>query len=417
MLGGLLFAAGTTLLGNGMVGQSDRIAALDSFTDQGKIDWTKVRKQFLLSSKKHHFNTGSLGPSPSAVVDKVCDLMRDLEERAYIGHEFTIPAHKKLAAFLNTTEEEIAITRNATEGMNIVARSLPLKAGDEILLTNHEHIGGAAPWMALQKDKGVIVKLVTLDMDGENNLQIIQNNITEKTRVISVSHVTFTTGMRLPVKEIATLCREKGIYSCIDGAQAVGMIPVDLKAINPDFYVGSGHKWMFGPKGTGLLFINKATIGACSPVFAGAYSDQEFDLNNLTLVYRNTVQREEYGTRNTPIIAGFGRAVDYISAIGIENIENRGQELANHFLAGLEKIPGIILLTPKNPAFAASIVTINKKGMDARKTALKLYKEKRIKVRAIFENDLGGLRISFSIFNSIKEVDLLLDALKETLTD
>ncbi|MFK7973139.1 MAG: aminotransferase class V-fold PLP-dependent enzyme [Bacteroidia bacterium] len=411
----LLLFLGAPLSGFAADDQLMRSPLSRALKDKDEIDWGEIRKQFLLSENMHYFNTGSLGPSPHAVVDKVCDMMKILEQRAYDGHTFTPAAHDKIGAFLNTTSEEIAVTRNATEGMNIVARSLPLEAGDEILLTNQEHIGGAAPWLALQKDKGVVVKLIKLDPTGENNLQIIKESITDKTKVVSFSHVTFTTGIRLPAKEIADVCREKGIYSCIDGAQAIGMIPIDLTEINPDFYIGSGHKWLFGPKGTGILFMNKSAIKACSPVFVGAYTDKKFDLNTLAMEYRTCAHREEYGTRNTPIIVGLGSAIDFISTIGIENIEERGRALANYFRAGIDQIPEITILTPADPQYASSIVTISINNIDHAKVSKSFSDTKQLKVRVIFENGISGLRLSFSIFNSKEEIDFLLAALQEVV--
>ncbi len=141
--------------------------------------------------------------------------------------------------------------------MNTVARSLSLKEGDEVILSKDEHIGGAAIWLALSKEIGITIKLVDLDYSGKNNFNIIKKSVTDKTKVLVLSHVTCTTGMILPVKKIANYCKKKGIISCIDGAQAVGMIPVNITDINPDFYVTSGHKWLFGSKGTGILYINE----------------------------------------------------------------------------------------------------------------------------------------------------------------
>ena len=248
-----------------------------------KIDWNNIRRQFIFSKKSHYLNTGSLGPSPKSVIKSICETLERFESICSHGRHEIEETRIKAAQFLNVTADEITFTRNATEGLNIAARGLPLKAGDEIIITTHEHVGGAAPWMALQKDLGVVVKLIDLDFTGENNLQILKDSITKKTKVVAFSHITCTTGMKLPAKAIVELCRNKGIYSCIDGAQSIGMFPIDLLDINPDFYAGSGHKWLFGPKGTGILFINKNIIEQVSPVFAGAYTTREYDLNSLTL--------------------------------------------------------------------------------------------------------------------------------------
>ena len=381
--------------------------------DYNSIDWDNIRQQFLFSKENHYLNTGSLGPSPRIVLDTVCNAMETLETSTSHGHHLVAKTHEKAAQFLNVTVDEIAFTRNATEGLNITARSLRLKEGDEIIITTHEHVGGASPWMSLAKDFGAVVKLVDLDFNGENNLQIIKDNITEKTKVVAFSHITCTTGMKLPAKAIAELCRSKGIYSCIDGAQSLGMFPIDLADINPDFYASSGHKWLFGPKGTGVLFINKNIIEKISPVFAGAYTDSKFDLNSLTLEYRLSAQREEYGTRNTPITLGIGSAIDFINTIGIENVAKRGRELVSHFRKSIANTPNIEILTPESETYSASMITIRIKGKDNLKLNPTLNKDKKLRLRGIYENNINGIRISFAIFNSFDEVDLLANSFKE----
>lgn len=419
VLGGLLFTSGLPLLGlTNIIPQREPSIKLPKFKKDGEIDWSEIRKQFPLSKKGvSHFNTASLGPSPQIVISKICSSLEDLATRARDGRWLISGTRKKISKFLNSSSQEIAITRNATEGMNTVARSLPLKAGDEILLTNHEHIGGAAPWIALQKDIGVNIKIVDLNLTGKNNLEIIRNHITEKTKVVSVSHITCTTGMLLPVKEIVDVCRNKGIYSCIDGAQAIGMVPIDLSYINPDFYVCSGHKWLFGPKGTGILFINKLVIRKCSPVYVGSNTDKKYDLNSLTLEFKTTAEREEYGTRNAPMVIGLESAIDFISTIGIENVASRSRELANYFRKGLSLISEVKILTPESAKYSASIITIRIVNRDNHLVKEKLRKEKSIRIREVYENNLNGIRVSFAIFNTKEEVDKILTAIKEIVSE
>ena len=415
ILSGLFLTSAAPLLkANNILESKSSIPALKGYTsDYSSIDWDNIRQQFLFPKEKHYLNTGSLGPSPKLVINTICEMIETLETSTSHGHHLIDETHEKAAKFLNVTPDEIAFTRNATEGLNIAARSLPLKAGDEIIISTHEHVGGASPWLALQKDIGVVVKLIDLDFNGENNLQIIKDNINEKTKVVAFSHITCTTGMKLPAKAIVELCRTKGVYSCIDGAQSLGMFPIDLAYINPDFYASSGHKWLFGPKGTGVLFINKNIIDKVSPVFVGAYSDSKYDLNSLTLEYRSSAQREEYGTRNTPITLGLGSAFDFINAIGIENVAKRGRELIHRFRKGISNMPQIEILTPESDLYSASMITIRIKGKDNLKLNPTLNKEKNLRMRGIYENNINGIRISFAVFNSFEEVDLLVNGLKE----
>jgi cysteine desulfurase/selenocysteine lyase len=384
-------------------------------TDYNNIDWKKIREQFLFSKDKQYLNTASLGPSPKIVIDTICKTIEKLETTCSHGHHLTEKTHTQIAAFLNTSPDEIAVIRNATEGMNIIARTLRLKAGDEVIITTHEHVGGASPWLALQKDLGVVVKLVDLDITGKKNLQIIKDTVTSKTKAIAFSHITCTNGMKLPVKEIAAFCKSKNIYSCVDGAQALGMFPIDLTDMNPDFYTSSGHKWLFGPKGTGVLYMNKKWITKLNPVFAGAYTDSKFDLNSLTMEYLESVQREEYGTRNTAISLGLESAIDFINTIGIENVAKRGRELASYFRKGLSELNEVEILTPEATEFSASMITFKIKGKDNLKINQQIGREYKIRLRGIYENDLNAIRVSFAVFNTFKEINNLLIALKEVI--
>lgn len=417
ILSGLFLTASVPLLkADNLLDSKSSIPALKGYTSNYEsIDWENIRQQFLFPKDKHYLNTGSLGPSPKSVINTICENIEKLETSCSHGRHDIDETHEKAAKFLNVTPDEIAFTRNATEGLNIAARSLRLKKGDEIIITTHEHVGGASPWMALEKDFGAVIKLIDLDFNGENNLQIISDNITDKTKVVAFSHITCTTGMKLPVKAIVALCKNKGIYTCIDGAQSLGMFPINLRDINPDFYASSGHKWLFGPKGTGVLFINKNIIDKIPPVFAGAYTDSKFDLNSLTIEYRASAQREEYGTRNTPITLGLGSAFDFINTIGIANIEKRGRELVTRFRKGIADTPQIEILTPENEAYSASMITIRIKSKDNLKLNPTLNKEKNLRMRGIYENNINGIRISFALFNNFDEVDLLVNSLKELI--
>jgi len=157
---------------------------------------------------------------------------------------------------------------------------------------------------------------------------------------------------------------------------------------------------------------NVNIIKNISPVFAGAYTDSKFDLNTLTMDYRHSAQREEYGTRNTPITLGLGAAIDFINTIGIENVAKRGRELVAHFRKGIANTPEIEILTPDSESYSASMITIRIKGKDNLKLNPILAKEKNLRMRGIYENNINGIRISFSIFNSFEEVDLIAASLK-----
>ncbi|WP_027420767.1 aminotransferase class V-fold PLP-dependent enzyme [Crocinitomix catalasitica] len=413
VLAGAFIAAGGPLLYANSSAKVKLPTPFKTAENYNEIDWDAVRSAFLFDEDKNYFNVASLGPSPRSVIDTICNTMRDLETICSHGHHMTENTHLEIAKFLNVEANEIAITRNATEGMNIMAKMLRLKAGDEVILTKEEHVGGAAPWLALQENIGIKVVLVDMDYSGETNLKRITDKVTSKTKAIMFSHITCTTGMRLPVKEIAAFCRKNNIYSCVDGAQALGMFPIDLTDLDPDFYTASGHKWLLGPKGTGVLYIRTELIKKLKPVFTGAYTVSDFDLQEMTFTNVFSAQREEYGTRNTSIILGIETAIEFISTIGIENVGRRGLEFATYFRQKIKDLEKVEILTPENPAFAASIITIRIAGVDNLELNMKISVDHGIRLRGIYENDINGIRISFCVFNTYKEVDNLVKVIRE----
>ena len=416
ILGGMVGMLGMPFLSWGAINNQELSAPKKPPFMQGDtVDWMAVKQHFTLEQGRCHFRTASVGPSPKVVVDTVVDAMIGLESKGQNRHDFIKPVRNKIATFLNTTADQIGMITNTTEGMNIVSQTVKLQAGDEVILSKDEHIGGAAPWLALQKETGIVIKLIELDPSGQKNLDKVKEAITDKTKIVVLSHVTCTTGLVLPVRDIAAYCRKKGVLSCIDGAQAMGMIAVDLQEINPDFYVTSGHKWLFGPKGTGVIYMHKEILAQSDPVYAGAYTDSNFNLNTLTLEYKHTADRYEYGTRNTPITLGLGAAIDFMSTIGMQNIEKRGKELARYFKSEITKYPEIELLTPKDEDCTAAIVTVRIRGIDVVKRCSHIAYHDNVHMRGIYENDLNGIRLAFAIFNTTEEIDHALQILKREI--
>jgi cysteine desulfurase/selenocysteine lyase len=348
-------------------------------------DWEKVKSQFTLVNSRKHFNTASIGPSPRIVQDTTIASIN----------------------FVNVNPEQLAITRNATEGMNIVARSLKLNQGDEVIITSEEHIGGSAPWMTLQNEIGIKVKVVNILGNEEKFVKLIKSSISDRTKVISISHITCTTGTVLPVKEIIEFCKKNQIQSVIDGTQALGQISLNLKSLQPNFFIASCHKWLFGPKGTGILYMNQDFLNNTPPLFAGAYTDQKFDLKKGIYEYVKHASRYEYGTINSPIIAGLGAAVEFMDKVGIKNVEDRGKNLAERFRNKVSQHNDIFFLTPDQLDNYASIITFRIKHKNGSNVCKELRKTSNIVLRSVTENNMNAIRASFALYTNEKEVDEL----------
>lgn len=380
--------------------------------------WQRVRGQFDLVPDYAYFNAGGLGPSPRPVTETCGRVAADLERLCETGHERIPAVRRSLSAFLGCDENEMAITHNTTEGMNLVARGLSLRTDDEVVLTTHEHPGGAMPWLAMEKDRGIRVQLVEPGDGADDTLARIAAALTTRTRVVAVSHVLCTTGQRLPAREIAQLCRAAGVISVLDGAQAVGMIPVHLHDLGCDFYVASGHKWLLGPKGTGLLYIRAGARELWRPTLVGAWSDQCYDLDGHVLELRTEAAVVECGTRNTALACGLGAAVEFLRALGMERVARRGRTLAAHLRQRLHALPALRILTPSDVASSASIVTVTAKddSVDIRTWAQPLRERYRIRTRPVSEHGLRALRVCTHICNTHAQIDRLAAALSEMST-
>ena len=228
--------------------------------------WTGLRAQWLLAPDHINLNCGSVGCSPLPVLRAMIDHILFAEayrEPAYpwFGYEENGRLHAlrdSLASYLHVNRDELALVRNATEANNVVVNGLDLKPGDEVLLTDQEHPGGRCPWEQKAARFGVKLNTVVLPKppaSAEEIVERFQNALTPKTRVVFFSHITTVTGVILPAKEICALARSRGVLTQVDGAHAIGQIPLDLHDIGCDFYASSPHKWLMAPKGTGTLYI------------------------------------------------------------------------------------------------------------------------------------------------------------------
>jgi len=221
--------------------------------------WAEIRRQFLIPEDEIYLNNGTVGSSPAPVLRAIFDGyattekmdQQDPEDYPIWGYAAWNEFRDPLAAFVGCNRDEIALLRNATEANSYIANGIDLKPGDEVLMTDQEHPGGVHPWNLKAKRYGVVVKKVTLPLpvkDPAQVLNLFNDAITPRTRVIFFSHITTVTGVVLPAKELSALARSKGILSAIDGAHVVGMMGLNVHDIGCDMYSSSPHKWLMGPK-------------------------------------------------------------------------------------------------------------------------------------------------------------------------
>lgn len=379
--------------------------------------WKLLRQQFLIPGNYHYLNTGGLGASPFMVINTVKKMM-DLEDtfpNAGRKKDDWWEIKKKCAAFLGPgiKKEEIALTGTATEGINIIINGLPLKKGDEIITSTHEHVALNVPLLNKMKTSGIVIKTFEPDFEkGTGNVKRIEQLISKRTRLIFTSHITCTTGQIMPVKEIGRLAKARGVWYALDGVQAIGHMPVKVAETGADFYAVSCHKWLLGPRRTGILYVREKWLDTLKPSIVGAYSNEMNDIEKRLLELHPTAQRYEYGTQNEALFYGLEMALDFITTIGIDTIWTHNKHLSEMFYRGLKEIPGVEILSPVEEKHRASMVTFKIKNRESRKISNSLD-TRGWRVRFVPEANLEAIRVSFHVYNNEQEVRGLLEEIKK----
>lgn len=406
---------GGLALGVGAFGLGDvKASNLEDFPSKKIAEprfWEDLRKQFPLKKDLYFLNNGTNGISPNSVIKKVNQSLIHSNENAIYGGKID-SLLDSLAELLNVESDEIGLTHNVTEGNNIICWGLPLNKGDEVLISDQEHVGNALTWLNRQKVDGISVKSFSALHESEQILENIKSAITSRTKVITLPHILCTTGQIMPIKEICKLAKERGIYTVIDGAHGPGMLQVDLKELGCDAYTSCGHKWLLAPAGTGFFYLRKELIDIVQAKFVGAHSDLGWDINEGIKEYYPSVHRYFYGTQSAALYEGLKEAIEFQRKVGLELVEKRCKELSEYLYQGvLDMESKITMLSSSNPKYRGGIIGFklnNKSSLDF----YKAVKSKGYKVRVVPESGLDSLRISTHIYNSKDEVEGILKEIK-----
>lgn len=376
--------------------------------------WEKIRAQFPITKEMLYFNNGTMGPSPKYVTDVVTKQIQHVDATGDYGYDVE-GLRASIGRFINADKDDIALTHNVSEGVSIIAGGLEMMPGDEVVLTNQEHGGGAVPWLARAKRHGIVVKFVELHMDSYTNIDRFKRTITKRTRIVAVPHITCTTGHVLPLHQISSLAHSNGAFFFVDGAHAPGMLRTDMRNYGCDAYASCGHKWMLGPKGTGFLYINKRMREVVAPSWTGAEADKHWDYKG-NLEWLDTASKYDFGTQSSSLFTGLRAAIDWQELIGAPNIETRVNELTDQLRQGLMKLmPGRFdILTPLTSR--SGITTIRLKNPERYKDfANALQAKYKIRTRIVPEGDLQANRFSVHIYTSKKDIDIFLKATEDVL--
>ncbi len=365
--------------------------------------WAVVRAQFMIPDDRLFLNPATLGAQPRAVVDAVIDHTRRTAE-TYPPHTNWDELKGRVGALLNADPAGLVFPRNTTEGMNFVAGGLELGPGDEVLTTDHEHIGGLCCWQLAAGRRGVTLRQLPLPVPATSKEEIValfRNAITDRTRVISISHVTFTNGTTMPVPELVALGREHGIVVVVDGAHPPGMMRVDMEALGPpDFYASSPHKWLGAPQGTGLLWMAEKWRTELWPTEAsGGWDDLELGAQRFN----------HLGTMDESRHAGLDAAVRFHDAVGTDRVEARARHLRRRLREALATLPGITIVTPEDETLSAGVVSFKLDDIESLELQRRLAREGNVRTRVVSEYDYGWMRLAPHIYNTESEVERVVE--------
>ncbi|MGZ6266965.1 MAG: aminotransferase class V-fold PLP-dependent enzyme [Candidatus Limnocylindrales bacterium] len=368
-----------------------------------------IREALPATAAGIYLNTGAAGPLPRETAKAMADaeaweLRTGRADRNFWEDavERRAEARAAAAAVLGTDPSRIALTHAATDGMNIATWAVDWRAGDRAVTTNLEHAGGLGPLWAARARWGVDLAVADLGTGGDPAAVIdaMDRAIVPGTRLVSLSHVSWATGAQLPVREIAEIAHARGALVAVDGAQAVGAIPVSVEELGADFYALPAQKWLLGPEGIGAVYCAPSVMDLPRLTFAGWYSFESIDLAAEGKLWPDA-RRFETSTMHGPSVLGFARSAAWLSMfVGLPWIYERIGRLAGEAAAMLAEVPGVELLTP--PEHMAGLVSFRIDGWKASAALHELEQRTLCIARTI--PPLDAVRISVGFFNTDAEL-------------
>ncbi len=370
------------------------------------------------TTSRIYMNAGTFGPLPACVASAMQERMQQEWQNGRLGASgfeamFAIydNARKGVAHLLNADADEIALTDNTGEGLNIISYGIDWHEGDEAITTNHEHISLLAPLYQLRDRYGIVIRVADIGEKGDLPvLKPVADLVTPRTRLISLSHVSWMTGAQLNISEVGYMGREWGIPVLIDGAQSAGAIPLDMHALNVDYYAIPIQKWLCGPDGTGALYARHDSLGNIKNTYVGPFSIKHEMGKDWGWELLDKAQRFETGGRQTAALAGQAAVLNWLDqVVGHQWMYERIATLSAYAFHALQEIPGLHMLTPR--AGESGLVSFKLEGKDDGEVVKYLNEKHNIYIRNI--PSIHALRISTGFYNTEEEIDTLVRALRE----
>ena len=389
------------------VSQAQTIAASDA-----DAYWAVVRSQFSFSESAVPMNAANLCPSFRSVAETVAALPYDIDRACSFSHRAKFSglleqSREIIAQQINVSANEIALVRNTSEANNIINNGLELAAGDEVIVWDQNHPTNNVAWDVRAARFNLSVKRISTPTNPANKQQLIDAFVSQfsaRTRVLTITHVSNVSGIKLPIKEIVEAAHAQDIYVHVDGAQTWGAMPLDLGELDVDSYSASAHKWFMGPKEVGLLYVHERNIERIWPnIVAPGWG------NGIDTVLEGARKFESLGQRDDSALVGVGSAAQQHDLIGTKRSGERIVTLAQRLKAGIAEA-GLELVTPMDPDLSLGVCITRAPSGRGAEISNKLYEEHGIAGAAT-----GGVRLCPTIYNTTEHVDRAINGLKSLM--
>ncbi|HDL18065.1 MAG TPA: aminotransferase class V-fold PLP-dependent enzyme [Bacteroidetes bacterium] len=374
--------------------------------------WFEAQQAFTVDRSIINLNNGGVSPS-TAIVQEAMKKHQDFSNEAptYTMWQILEPqregVRQRLARVFGCDSEEIALTRNASEGLQICQLGIDLKKGDELLTTTQDYGRMITTWRQRERREGLVLKMFPFPVPAEDPDEVVslfEQNITPKTKVILLCHVINLTGQIMPVKKIVQMARGKGVPVIVDGAHAFAHFEFKQKDLDCDYYATSLHKWLCAPFGTGLLYVRKNKIKNLWPMMAAPKSME----NNIR-------KFEEIGTHPAAPYLAIAEAITFHQGIGAKRKEERLRYLRNYWAKRLLQNDRVKLHTSLKPEFSCGIANVQIEGIDPGRLTQYLWKQHKIIVTPIKHKEIQGIRVSPNVYTLPKELDRFCDAVETVI--
>ncbi len=410
------FLRAAVLAGLGGLGPAGRMPASGAAVEEpGLPDWVvKARQQIPATRESRYFQTGGIGASPAPVIERVSELLRVQNQGPADPRFFRVLKEAEdscrplLAETLGAREQEVGLTHNTTEGLNIAIWSIDWKPGDELVISNQEHPALLMPTYNLHRRLGVRYRVASIDLESD----VVENVLRElspRTRLVAISHVSRRSGRVVPGRDLARALHERGVRLLLDGAQAAGNIPVRFHELECDYYSLCGHKWLLGPKGAGAVLIRQDLLETTPVSWTGAHSQTSHD-NAGNFEWHPSARRYEFGTRAQAVFGGFAEALRWTGSLGRRNIHDRIAALSRRASKKIQEAKKFNLLSPADETSSNGVVVLRlPEGHAAREISVKLAHSDHILVSPL--DHPRDLRVCLHFFNTWGEFETLMSRL------